>query len=466
MKFLKISSLLVLSLLLFAPAAQSAVTCTLGTSLEEIRMESSMEGLEDLTVTCAWTATAVDNTAVRVTGPAAGNPAASPPLAPAGAKVPTGSTGGKFNLELDLNGMLSEDAAAAPNLMLMDLNATTTPSLADNNAAGDGVKIPGISAKGYRTVAGEVSGRSVLWADVVFPATWNVPAAGSEAAGSGSFKISGITVDASSVDDDRLEATLVVTATNIDSEDDADIARVKQALDLEFSEDHKAQKFNACEPGSKDISINVMEGYRKAWADGNEILLTTSSGKISAEDTGILNVLVGAGGDDEIIINVAKQSSSKVDSTDLVITFEPAMGGEGNITLSAEILPTRGSLETFIESASLVVGSFDVCSGDSLFFPFVTSQAGWDTGLVVVNDSDIDGSCSLNWGNMTLEDDAKEALSKIEVKGKKYSAFVVSGKNADYQGSLGVECTFSKATGYVFLSDDVNGIGQGYLVKP
>ena len=37
MKYLKISSLLVLSLLLFAPAAQAAVDCNIGSSLQEIR---------------------------------------------------------------------------------------------------------------------------------------------------------------------------------------------------------------------------------------------------------------------------------------------------------------------------------------------------------------------------------------------------------------------------------------------
>ena len=215
--------------------------------------------------------------------------------------------------------MLSEDADA-PTLMLMDLDSTTTPTAAGNDDADDGVKIPGINKSGYRTVAGEVSGRSVLWADVFVPATWDVGAENSEATGSGTFMISGVTVDASSVNDDRLEATMVVTATNIDSEDDADIARVKQALDLEFSEDNKAQKFNACEPGDETISINVMEGFRKAWKtgrDANEIMLMTSSGKITAKDTGILDVLVGEGGDDEIIIDVSDAMNNKDDSTDL-----------------------------------------------------------------------------------------------------------------------------------------------------
>ena len=138
------------------------------------------------------------------------------------------------------------------------------------------------------------------------------------------------------------------------------------------------------------------------------------------------------------------------------------MGGEGDITLSAMFLPMRASDESFIKSAELVVGSFDVCKGDGLFFPFVTTMTGWDTGIVVVNDSKVDGSCSLNWGNMDLDDDEMAALSTIDVDGKDHTAFLVSmQRSADYSGSLGVQCTFSGATGYVFLSDAANGIGQG-----
>ena len=92
-------------------------------------------------------------------------------------------------------------------------------------------------------------------------------------------------------------------------------------------------------------------------------------------------------------------------------------------------------------------------------------MTGWDTGIVVSNDSKVGGSCSLNWGNMDLDDDQMAALSTIDVDGKDHMAFLVSDKRgADYSGSLGVVCSFSEVTGYVFLSDTANNIGQGYLV--
>ena len=52
MKYLKISSLLVLSLLLFAPAAMADVECELRPSSQRIRMESQHEKLAVLTVRC------------------------------------------------------------------------------------------------------------------------------------------------------------------------------------------------------------------------------------------------------------------------------------------------------------------------------------------------------------------------------------------------------------------------------
>ncbi|MDE0166064.1 MAG: hypothetical protein OXL36_13310 [Bryobacterales bacterium] len=463
MKYLKICSFAV-ALLLLASPAMAAVECTLGTSLDQIRMESKMEMLDELTVTCEWTNSAADNTAVRVTDPAAGV---------VGGTAPTVATGAKFNLDLDLNGMLSEDADA-PKLMLMDLDSTTgagsRPTLTANNGAADGVKIPGIDDKGYRSVAGEVSRRSVLWAGVVYPAAWNVPAVGSEVAGSGTFKITGITVDASTVDGSRLEATIVVTGGTVDTDDDADIARVGQALDISFAEDNKANdKINACEPGKFDITIDIEEGYQSAWVDGTDIMLTTSSGKISAKDVeDKLNVVSAESGGDTLVIEPLSLSSSKDNTAGLKITFEPEASDPGDdLFLSAMLLPDRRRDESFIESQKLDVGTYISCTGDPLFFPFVTTMSGWDTGIVLVNDSKVDGSCSLNWGNMDLDDDEMEALSTIDVDAKDHMAFLVSmQRGADYSGSLGVKCSFSSAMGYVFLSDTANGIGQGYLVKP
>ena len=111
-----------------------------------------------------------------------------------------------------------------------------------------------------------------------------------------------------------------------------------------------------------------------------------------------------------------------------------------------------------------MVGTYAACAGESLFFPYVTSDSGWYTGIAVINDSDVDGTCSLNWGNLDLEDDDMDALSTVKVKDKDYTVVDVNEMNADYSGSLGMQCTFKGAHGFVFLSEGVQHIGQSYVV--
>ncbi|MDE0294216.1 MAG: hypothetical protein OXI93_08500, partial [Bryobacterales bacterium] len=436
MKFLKISSLLVLSMLLFVPSVLAQVECEVRPNNQRIRMESEMEMLDNLTVRCTLTAAADITTTASATG----------------SEIATRSDESMFDLELQFNGDLlnddGDDADMPVTLMLMDADA--------------GAGVTGeVDAMGYRMPApmGTVDRDTVYWEDILFPGNWDGTAE--------TFMIAGLYVDATSISDDRLEVSGDMIGYNLATDVTLDmdsasvnVARVDQALDLSFDADDKAT-FNSCEPGSATISVNIEEGYRMAWMDENDIMLMTSSGKISASDAGVFDV-TAEGGAGELVIDVTPTDSD--DSGALSIKFEPAAGGAvgDDVTLSAMILPARRTDESFAYSAQLVIGSYGACEGDMLYFPFVTSMTGWDTGIVVVNDSEVDGSCSLNWGNMDLDDDEMEALSTIDVDGKDHMAFLVSmQRGADYDGSLSVQCSFSGATGYVFLSDAANGIGQG-----
>ncbi|MDE0435324.1 MAG: hypothetical protein OXH92_15070 [Bryobacterales bacterium] len=443
MKYLKISSLLVLSLLLFAPSALAEISCELQSESRRIRMSSMHEMVGDsdgmIEVECTWTT--ADDIDVETANTAA---------------VST------FDLELNFEGNLSTQGddvnMEMAMLTLMDADGDDTGTDPDT-----------------RMVAVESVGRdSLYWEDVPFPtdtASWDTATANE----SGMFKISGIYIDATSVDDVRLEATIEMTGNNLGNNADDDLTqdsestsvnRVDQALELNFAEDNKANsKVNACVPGKFDITIELEEGFRMGWMAGNDIMLMTSSGKITAKDMAPFDV-TGEGAADELILDINETTGT--DTADLKITFEPGAGTVGDdITLSAMFLPVRRSDEKFATADTLVVGTYVACTGDSLFFPFVTSMSGWDTGIVVVNDSKVDGSCSLNWGNMDLDDDEMEALSTVDVDAKGHTAFLVSmQRGADYSGSVGVDCSFGSATGYVFLSDAANGIGQGYLVLP
>ena len=247
------------------------------------------------------------------------------------------------------------------------------------------------------------------------------------------------------------------------------MADIDAGMELSFTDkndDGKPGKPNACNPAKFKIAVDVEEGYRSAWMAQNDILLSLSSGSMKdLSTTGVTGALEdteeGAAG--ELIYEV---TNTRIDNTAaLMIEITPAVGEEGDdITLSAEFLPKRRSGEEFSVSDELVVGTYAACKGESLFFPYVTSDSGWFTGIAVINDSKVDGSCSLNWGNRDLDEDEMEALSTIEVEDKEFTVVHVSEANADYSGSLGMQCTFKEAHGFVFLSEGVQHIGQSYVV--
>jgi hypothetical protein len=283
-----------------------------------------------------------------------------------------------------------------------------------------------------------------------------------------------VNIDATSVAGERLEATITMDAEDLAENavltSDAEavsVARVDQALNLEFGEDEKAVELNACVPGEFTTSVTLDEGFRNAWMDGNDIMLMVSSGKITAKDTGIFDV-TGEGDADELVIDVTPTSST--DSADIAITFEPASGAVGDdLTLSAMLLPMRRSDESFVVSSTLVVGSYVACTGDTLVFPFISNMGGFDTGVVLVNDSKVDGSCSLFWDGVMLTNDDDEVVvadrDMMDVDSKDQAVFILSVQNAGFQGLLSAECSFSSAYGYAYITDTAGTGAQGYLAE-
>ena len=113
--------------------------------------------------------------------------------------------------------------------------------------------------------------------------------------------------------------------------------------------------------------------------------------------------------------------------------------------------------ESFVTSATLVVGTYGACTGDTLVFPFISNMGGFDTGVVLVNDSKVDGSCSLFWDGVMLTNDDDEVVvadrDMMDVDSKEQTAFILSMQNGDFQGLLSVECSFSSAYGYAYITD-------------
>ena len=447
MKYLKICSFAV-ALLLFASPAMADLECELASENHDLRAESMHEPLDALEVRCTWDANDLAN--------AGGTADEDIPMLSLDITFSTDVTNADdMQPYLEFRGNIVADDAASVNTKVMPSD------IGSDDIEWEDVRIP-------------TAGTFDTGDDAT---TWDAAHDWDDTNdGSGAFWIKGIYLDASN-GDDEVTASIGMSvddalATGVDFDVErgrVDVADIDDGMDLSFTpknDNGKPGKPNACNPSKFTIAVDVEEGYRAAWMAENDIMLSLSSG--SMEDKSKAGALTDTeeGGAGELIYEVANTRDD--DTASLIIEINPAVGEEGDdITLTAQFLPMRRSGEKFVVSADLVVGTYAACAGDNLFFPFVTSMSGWDTGIVVVNDSKVDGSCYLNWGNMDLEDDEIEALSTIDVDAKDHMAFLVSGqRGADYSGSVKLGCTFKSATGYVFLSDAANGIGQGYLVKP
>ena len=481
MKYMKLSSLLVLSLLVLAPSAWADVECELRPDSQQLRMEGQHEMLEALTIRCEVDGTGALNALGTESDPGGGLDLTATRGGTAAAKARS-----TFNLELQFPGEISNDDAMPITLWLKDHTGERKAGYEavsgadqepDEIATADedptDIRLTATNKGGNRIPApeGVVVRNSVSWDGIPFPDTWTTSR--------GSFTIAGIYIDATSVDDDRLEVTVDMVDNNDLLNDNVvttdsgpvSVARVDQALDLSFAEDNKANdKINACTPGKFAITVTLEEGFKDAWNNANDILLMVSSGKISAKDSADKDPfdVTAEGGTGELIIGVMVDNSDN--SEDLAITFEPAAGNVGDdLILSAELLPekVRGTSESFVVSAKLDVGTYVSCTGDTLVFPFLSNMSGFDTGVALINNSDVDGECVLSWdGKVEKEYEDVDERDKMDVDAKGQTVFILSMANPGFQGLLSVQCEFGAAYGYAFITDTVSGSGaQGYVAR-
>ena len=96
----------------------------------------------------------------------------------------------------------------------------------------------------------------------------------------------------------------------------------------------------------------------------------------------------------------------------------------------------------------------------TLFYPFVTSSSGYDTGIVVSNTSDGAGSCSATFSG------AEESMDIGEIMPNMQSIFLVSNHMEDFSGYLEVVCDTESASGFAHVVDSSGLAGsQGYIAQ-
>jgi len=102
------------------------------------------------------------------------------------------------------------------------------------------------------------------------------------------------------------------------------------------------------------------------------------------------------------------------------------------------------------------------CTSD-LFYPFVTSASGYDTGIVVSNTSGEAGSCSATYSGMGAPEDA---VDLGEIMPGMQSIHLVSSHVEDFSGYLTVNCDTVSASGFAHVVDTSGLAGsQGYIAK-
>ena len=441
MKYLKICSFAVLSLLLFAPAAMADIECRLQPNLDSIRAESKMEKIEDVEMRCEWGANDLLPGTVR-----AGNTA-----------YVAGST---FDLVVRLSARPIDDDKMK---VMLKMGGDDPRTVADESVA-----VAPATTAGW-TEAGEISGPNIRWDDVPFPihdGSTNDSGWDQANADSGTFMITGIYVDATG-GSGSVTATADMAADGLSTDTNptlnvpserVTIAGIDQAMTLELSSDVKVMKVNSCVATKFNIDVDLGEGFRTAWTDIDHIRFMVSSGTITGPATAGVLTRDSASGD---MVTYRVDPTNLRDSQDNVtLTIDPEPGNEGDdITVSVMFVPTHQSKAKFVTSATITVGMYVACEGDTLLFPFITSRSGFDTGIAITNTSKLDGNCGLMW-------DGAEATDLKKVSSMDQITFTLSNENPDFQGYLMLKCEFSGAHAYAWIVDTIHGSGaQGYLAR-
>ncbi len=225
--------------------------------------------------------------------------------------------------------------------------------------------------------------------------------------------------------------------------------------------------------------------------EGSFILERTMGRTSGADDDGVLELSTSGAGSvrytigmtaADSTVNPAVEAMDSVSNTlneewaTLTVDFEWD-GGEvdlGSVTVYVSYHPTSieggdtfsiggASVPRFMEDTAadtlLTIGD---CTS-KLFYPFVTSSSGYDTGIVVSNTSSATGSCMATYSGAGAPDDAVDVG---EVMPGMQAIFLVSAHAEDFSGYLTVDCTTQSASGFAHVVD-TSGFGgsQGYIAQ-
>ena len=365
--------------------------------------------------------------------------------------------------------------------------------------------------------AGELSddGTEIEWTVTAHSTEKDTPAANLGMNQDGfSLTITGIRANAAAVGDgEDITANVLVGGTAV-NEAPMKVADVTTGLAVEVD----AAKGVQCNDGEMTATITIEEGFASAIkandsfevtftgipegvkvtvpgevmvsadAAGADFALKRTTGRVSgADDDNVLELSVAGAG--QVIYNVVQtpgdstadpvvepadttDDSKNEESAQLAITFEWDGGdaGLGSAMVYVSYNPTSSeggdtymvggaAMPRFGESPGNTVLEIDDCMTE-LFYPFVTSNSGYDTGIVISNTSSATGSCMATYSN------SEESMDIGEVMPGMQAIFLVSSHMEDFSGYLTVNCTTQAASGFAHVVDSSGLAGsQGYIAQ-
>jgi len=225
----------------------------------------------------------------------------------------------------------------------------------------------------------------------------------------------------------------------------------------------------------------------------NEVGAYSPQGASSFDPAGLLGEVTLTGGAGEAVYEVVSQDPSNTEEADIPVIVAYIANPAGNspsitsgpATAGVSFAPTTTPPDYASEDSGTPVPRFidtatqanrfaiNACR-TNLLFPFVTNQAGYDTGLAIANTSqdpfntiNQHGTCDLNFFNGSTTPPPPTKFTTVDVPaGSVYtnlSSIVASG----FQGYIIAVCNFQYAHGYAFLlggtPNGANQVAQGYI---
>jgi hypothetical protein len=207
--------------------------------------------------------------------------------------------------------------------------------------------------------------------------------------------------------------------------------------------------------------------------------LATGYATVAAFYGGWFAPTVTAGGA-EAVYEVTSQASVSPNtiesfSVPVLVTYSasPATGSPslGSTTVTVDYAPissvvtaASSPIPRFISTSANLTGFSIVGCFTNLLFPFVTNQAGFDTGIAIAATSQDPFGTALQSGTCTLNfygAGAPAAFTTPTVTAGTVYTTLASTVSAGFQGYMIAQCKFQYAHGFAFITDGFGGPGRG-----